>query len=194
MTTNIFNQDGVHFAMYGNFPTFVSSDRELNITYDYRCALYRRHIKQTPAGHIISEFLPDVPWAGIYNTISCAAMHHFRDGRWMHDATPLEEYARFWCTEGDPRLYSFPIADSVLALTQVTGDPAIAKTLYPSLTDIHCAWKDHLADAVLYRQDCGRDGMEFSISGDGIRPTINSYQYADKCDGDAEKKIRKQFF
>ena len=61
------------------FPQFISSDKELNITYNYRCELYNRHIKETPAGHVISEFLPDVPWAGIYNTISCAAMHHFRD-------------------------------------------------------------------------------------------------------------------
>ena len=162
------------------FPKFVSSDRELNITYDYRCELYGRHVKETPAGHVISEFLPDVPWAGIYNTISCAAMHHFRDGRWMHDTGVLDEYANFWCTEGNPRLYSFPIADSLLALAKVSGDCTTAKTLYPKLAEIHRAWDDHKADTILYRQDCGRDGMEYSISGDGIRPTINSYMTADK--------------
>ena len=32
----------------------------------------------------------------------------------------------------------------------------------------------------MYWQFCNRDGMEYSISGDGIRPTINSYMYADK--------------
>ncbi|MBQ2279408.1 MAG: hypothetical protein II333_12630, partial [Clostridia bacterium] len=82
------------------FPKFVSSDNELNITYNYRCEVYGRHVKQTPAGYVITEFLPDVPWAGIYNTISCAASHHFRDGRWMKDPAVLEEYANFWCTEG----------------------------------------------------------------------------------------------
>ena len=65
------------------FPKFVSSDPELNLTYDYRCELYNRHVKETPEGHVITEFLPNVGWAGIYNTISCAASHHFRDGRWM---------------------------------------------------------------------------------------------------------------
>ena len=162
------------------FPKFVSSDRELNITYDYRCELYGRHVKETPAGHVISEFLPDVPWAGIYNTISCAAMHHFRDGRWMHDTGVLDEYARFWCTAGNPRLYSFPIADSILALAKVSGNPAVADELYPKLAEIHRAWDDHKADAIMYRQRCGYDGMEYSISGDGIRPTINSYMTADK--------------
>jgi hypothetical protein len=32
----------------------------------------------------------------------------------------------------------------------------------------------------MYRQGCGYDGMEFSISGDGVRPTLNSYMVADK--------------
>ena len=77
------------------FPSFVSSDSELNITYAYRCELYQKHVKETPAGRVISEFLPDVPWAGIYNTISCAASHHFRDGRWMQDTSPRREYAGF---------------------------------------------------------------------------------------------------
>lgn len=163
------------------FPKFVSSDNELNVTYNYRCEVYGRHVKQTPAGYVITEFLPDVPWSGIYNTISCAASHHFRDGRWMKDPSVLEEYANFWCTEGNPRLYSFPIADSILALSDVTGNYVTAERLYPELTEIHQAWDDHRADETMYRQECGCDGMEFSISGDGIRPTINSYMYADKC-------------
>ena len=165
------------------FPRFSSSDHELNITYDYRCSLYQKHVKETPAGHVITEFLPNVPWAGIYNTISCAASHHFRDGRWMQDTTPLSEYARFWCTEGNPRLYSFPIVDSLLAMARVTGDYGDAEALYPHLTRIHTEWDDHRATTEgytdMYRQGCGYDGMEFSISGDGVRPTINSYMAAD---------------
>lgn len=161
------------------FPKFHSSDPELNITYQYRCEVYQRHVKPTPAGYVISEFLPDVPWAGIYNTISCAASHHFRDGRWLNDATPLAEYARFWCTEGNPRLYSFPLADSVLALEMVTGHTEVADGLYPKLREIHRAWDDHKTESGLYTQLCDRDGMEFSISGDGLRPTLNSYMAAD---------------
>ena len=161
------------------FPKFVSSDAELNVTYNYRCDLYRKHVKETPAGHVITEFLPDVRWAGIYNTISCAASHHFRDGRWLSDTTPLAEYASFWCTEGNPRLYSFPLVDSVLALEKVTGNTATANTLYPKLREIHRAWDDHKTEGGLYTQLCDRDGMEYSISGDGLRPTINSYMAAD---------------
>ena len=161
------------------FPKFVSSDPELNLTYDYRCELYNRHVKETPEGHVITEFLPDVPWAGIYNTISCAASHHFREGRWMQDPKPLDEYAAFWCTAGNPRLYSFPISHSILAYARVTGDYGLAERLYPELARIYREWEDHRADNGMYRQHCGYDGMEFSISGDGVRPTINSYMVAD---------------
>ena len=162
------------------FPKFISSDNELNITYDYRCELYKRHIKETPFGYVITEFLPDVPWAGVYNTISCAASHHFREGRWLQNSTPLNDYAAFWCNEGNPRLYSFPIADSILQLTKVTGNISTAVALYPKLKDIHTAWDDHKTAYGMYTQLCDRDGMEYAISGDGIRPTINSYMFADK--------------
>ena len=162
-----------------HFPQFTSSDKELDITYNYRCEVYQRHVKETPDGHVITEFLPDVPWGGKYNTISCAASHHFRDGRWMQETFLLEEYAKFWCTSGNPRLYSFPIADSFLALSDVTGDYSAAEALYPQLKEIYAAWDDHKTECGMYRQGCGYDGMEFSISGDGIRPTINSYMTAD---------------
>lgn len=162
------------------FPEFVSSDKELNITYNYRCELYRKHVKKVPTGYVITEFLPDVSWAGIYNTISCAASHHFREGRWMHDVTPINDYASFWCNDGDPRLYSFPIVDSVFSLSKVTGDISLALNLYPYFKDIHSAWDDHKTESGMYTQKCDRDGMEYSVSGDGLRPTLNSYMYADK--------------
>ncbi len=163
-----------------HFPKFTSSDEELNITYHYRCEVYQRHVKETPDGHVITEFLSNVPWGGKYNTISCAASHHFRDGRWLRETSVLEEYAKFWCTAGNPRLYSFPIADSLMALSDVTGDYRTAEVLYPQLKEIHAAWDDHKKEDGMYWQDCGYDGMEFSISGNGLRPTINSYMTADK--------------
>lgn len=162
-----------------HFPHFTSSDTELNTTYAYRAEVYKKHIKTTPVGRVVTEFLPDVPWAGIYNTISCAAMHHFREGRWLSDKEVLAEYARFWCFEGNPRLYSFPLADSLVSLSLVSGTYKTAEELYPKLAENLRAWDDHKADDVLYQQSDGRDGMEYSISGEGLRPTINSYMAAD---------------
>ena len=162
------------------FPQFISSDNELNITYQYRCEVYQRHVKEIPTGFVVTEFLPPVSWAGAYNTISCAACHHFREGRWISETDILEKYADFWCTEGSVRKYSFPIVDSILALVKVTDNFEIAERLYSRLVEIHKEWDDHKTESGLYWQKCNYDGMEFSISGDGVRPTINSYMYADK--------------
>lgn len=60
-----------------NIPFFECPDKELEKTYYFRWWTYRKHIKKTPDGFVITEFLPDVPWVGKYNTISCAANHHF---------------------------------------------------------------------------------------------------------------------
>ncbi|NIN50950.1 MAG: hypothetical protein GTN62_12690, partial [Gemmatimonadales bacterium] len=59
-----------------NIPWFECPDREVEEVYYYRWWVYRKHIKKTPDGFIITEFLPPVPWAGRHNSINCAAGHH----------------------------------------------------------------------------------------------------------------------
>ncbi len=63
-----------------NIPLFECSDKNLEEIYYFRWWTYRKHIKKTPDGFVITEFLPPVPWAGKYNTISCAAGHHLLRG------------------------------------------------------------------------------------------------------------------
>jgi hypothetical protein len=79
-----------------NIPRFECPDRELEEIYYFRWWTFRKHIKQTPEGYIISEFLPSVGWAGKYNGISCAAMHHYNEGRWLCYAAeyPGKKYKR----------------------------------------------------------------------------------------------------
>lgn len=168
-----------------HFPEFSSSSEVLNEIYRYREYVYQKHIRDIPDGHVVTEFYPPVPWGGSwggpYNTISCAASHHIRDGRWLTDPTPVCDYARFWLRPDAPtRVYSFPLADSVMALTEVTGDKAFADKMYSGMRENYEAWcKTHRRENRMFYQHDGYDGMEFSISGSGIRPTINSYQYAD---------------
>ena len=83
-----------------NIPFFECPDKELEETYYFRWWTYRKHIKETPDGMVVTEFLPAVPWAGKYNTISCAAGHHFYEGRWLRNPKYLDEYARFWFPQG----------------------------------------------------------------------------------------------
>src|SRR5712692_1348972 len=68
-----------------NIPLFECPDPDLERTYYFRWWTYRKHIKETPEGFVLTEFLPKVPWAGKYNTIDCAAGHHFYEGRWLRD-------------------------------------------------------------------------------------------------------------
>ena len=60
-------------------------DSILEKTYYFRWWTFRKHIKETENGHVITEFLPPVKWAGPYNTINCPACFHIRDGRWLKD-------------------------------------------------------------------------------------------------------------
>ncbi len=164
-----------------NIPLFECPDKDIERTYYFRWWTYRKHIEQTPDGFVITEFLPPVGWAGKYNTINCAAGHHFYEGRWLHDATYLDDYALFWFRKGGAvRSYSFWAADALRAMSTVTGDKSLVIGLLPDLVRNYEEWeKDHLDSDGLFWQTDGRDGMEVSIGGSGQRATINSYMYGD---------------
>jgi len=167
-----------------NIPFFSCPDKEIEKTYYFRWWTFRKHIKETPDGMVITEFLPKVPWSGKHNTISCAAGHHFREGRWLHDPRYLDDYARFWFRKGgEPRKYSFWAADALYSYFLVTADPALMTDLYPDLVANFDAWGERLikqdGEPFLYWQTDGEDGGEMSNGGGGIRPTINSYMYGD---------------
>ncbi|MDE7443812.1 MAG: hypothetical protein K2M65_06600, partial [Muribaculaceae bacterium] len=170
-----------------NIPFFHCPDKEVETTYYFRWWTFRKHIKLTPAGFIITEFLPDVRWAGKYNSINCPAGHHFYEGRWLDDNTFLNQYARFWFTEGNPRVYSFWAANSLLEYYKVTGD-SIVLDLLPDLVDNYRNWETGftrskifigLNDDGLFSMMDNYDGMEYQVGGSGKRPTINSYMYGD---------------
>jgi predicted GH43/DUF377 family glycosyl hydrolase len=164
-----------------NVPLFDCPDREIGQTYDFRWRVFKKHIRSTPDGFVITEFLPDVSWAGKHNTISCAAGHHIREGRWLCDPGAVADYLRFWFRKGgEPRRYSFWAADSVEAFALAAGDWGLAVELLPDLVANYEAWeRTHRDPNGLFWQSADRDGMEFSIGGDGCRPTINSYLCGD---------------
>src|SRR6187402_1264423 len=110
--TAISNQQALAWLSQ-NIPRFDSPDAQLNQAYWFRWWVYRKHLKKTADGWIVTEFLPDVPWAGTENSISAAAGHHLYEGRWLRDPQYADDYARFWFHDGaEPRRYSFWAADS----------------------------------------------------------------------------------
>lgn len=180
IATDIPDHDALAW-LTANAPRFECPDATLTRTWWFRWWCYRKHLKHTPDGWIVTEFLPDVPWAGKDNSISCAAGHHLYEGRWLRDPQYAADYARFWFRgSGEPRRYSFWAADSVRAVCLATGDNTLALNLLPDLVLNYEAWERDKQDATgLYQQSDDRDGMEYSLGGSGYRPTINSYQYGD---------------
>ncbi len=164
-----------------NIPLFECPDKEIERTYYFRWWTFRKHLRQTEDGWVITEFLPQVGWSGRHNTISCPAGHQFREARWLHSRKFLDDYAMFWFRKGgDIRSYSFWVADSVLEYSKVSGDFSLASELLPDMVENYIEWeKSRLDSNGMYWQIDVRDGMEVSISGSGYRATINSYQYGD---------------
>ena len=81
-------------------PRVALPDAAIERAYYFRWWTYRKHLKQTPEGFVVTEFLPPVSWAGKYNTISCAAGHHIREGRWLRENAFLDDYIHFWYNGG----------------------------------------------------------------------------------------------
>lgn len=164
-----------------NIPLFDCPDEDLKEIYLFRWWVFRKHVRRTPDGFVITEFHPDVPWAGKHNAISCPAGHHFREGRWLANRTFLEDYARYWLRGGgSPRAYSFWIADSLLVFHKAQPNLDMLADLLPDLAANWEAWvKSHGQPDGLFYQHDDRDGMEIGIGGSGKRPTINSYMFGD---------------
>lgn len=164
-----------------NVPLFECPDKDLERTYYFRWWTYRKHIKLTPDGFVITEFLPKVGWSGKHNTINCPAGHHFYEGRWLHNRKYLDDYAVFWFRKGGSvRSYSFWAADAMWARYLVTADKQHVTDLLADLVNNYKEWeKKRLEPDGLFWQIDDRDGMEVSIGGSGKRATINSYMYGD---------------
>ena len=176
--------------MVENVPLFDCPDEQLEETYYYRWWTFRKHIRETPDGLVLTEFIQPVGHAGPHNTISCAVGHQLAEGRWLRDRRPLDEYTLFWFRSGPdggpaPHFHKFSswapaaIYDRYL----VTGDRDFVVGLLDELVADYEAWEgERLLPNGLFWQFDVRDGMEESISGSrtqqNIRPTINSYMAA----------------
>jgi len=178
-----------------NIPLIDLPNKDIEETYYFRWWTYRKHIKKTKDGFVITEFLPKVPWSGKYNTINCPAGHQIYEGRWLRNSKYIHDYIDFWLTKsGDEiRKYSFWAADAVLAFHKVHRNNSILSNQLPLLINNYEEWERirRYSTKILFWQLDGYDGMEVSVSGrilnngipiggmEAVRPTINSYMYGD---------------
>ncbi len=178
------NREAFDF-LRANIPLFDAPDPDFVRTYYFRWWSFRKHIRATDSGRLITEFLPDVPWAGKDNMISCPAGHHLYEARWLRSHDIARDNAVFWLTKTEGkhlRHYSNWLGMGLWALQEVDPDPAFLTRLLPAMTANYEGWeKTHLRPDGLFYQTDDADGMEVSISGSGRRPTLNTYLYGEAC-------------
>ncbi|MCS7033101.1 MAG: trehalase family glycosidase [Phycisphaerae bacterium] len=172
-----------------NAPLFECPDQTIEQVYCFRWWTFRKHIRHTPAGMVVTEFILPVKHAGAFNTISCALGFHIAEGRWLRDQKFLDQYIRFWFRGNDGRpqphfhKYSSWVAAAVLDRVRVTGDLTFAADLLEDLIADYRAWESErrLSNGLFWQFDVW-DGMEESITGSRVhrnaRPTISSYMFA----------------
>ncbi len=175
--------------MKRNIPVFTCPDRDLEQLYYYRWWTWRKHIKETPLGLIVTEFLKPVKHAAEYNALSCAFGHHVAEGRWLHDPLFIDQDIRFWLRTGENggirgnfHQFSGWAAAALYDRWLVDGRRDFLVSYLDALLLDYAAWeRERLTDTGLFWQRDVSDGMESSISGGrrvkNIRPSINSYMY-----------------
>ncbi|MBT1172339.1 hypothetical protein JS528_02975 [Bifidobacterium sp. MA2] len=162
-------------------PFFACADRLLERVYWFRWWTFRKHITSTPEGRIISEFLPDVYWAGPYNSINCANGHHIAEARWLRGGRDLVRgYANFWFRgSGDELSYSSWVVDAIRRYAETRDDGDFAVSLLDDFVRFYRTVEErNMTRYGLFWSYDDRDAMEDSISGSGLRPTLNSYMAA----------------
>ena len=172
--------DNAHSAefLYPQLPLIDLPDKIIEKVYYYRWWTLRKQLKSTPHGHIFTEFLPSVGWAGPYNSINGAVGHHLREARWMRDPDGyIKEFISFWLDRiGDSLSYSSWIAYSVEEYLKLHPDSEFDNNCIDKLVSLYNDRVErNMHSCGLFWSDEDRDAMELSISGSGIRPTLNSY-------------------
>ena len=171
-------------------PIFECPDKEIERAYYFRFWTYRKHIKTTRDGVVITEFLPKVLWSGKHNTINAATGHHLYEGRWLKNADKyLKSYIEFFLTVSKKNhMYSTWLIDGAYKYATIRGDFDFGEGFIDKLDKYYKKWeRSHgLPDGSFWSYD-NYDAMEYSVSGTdsnlkvhkGIRPTLNSYMCAD---------------
>ena len=192
-TNAVGNAEATQWAL-SSIPRFECPDSDIERTYYFRWWTYRKHLKKTPGGWVVTEFLPPVSWAGPNNTISCPFNHHVMEGRWLRDGRYLDDYITFMVRKGRVSgrgAYSNAPAFAALERARVTGDFAFVEKLLPDFIRNCEAWErgwrvgksgfliGFRPERGLYDIWDGYEGTENSLSGHGARPMVNAMRWAD---------------
>lgn len=168
--------------MLREIPWFESSDKQFEEMYYFRWYAWQKHVVSTRRGWVITEWLPKPEMKDrFYGALPDAASFHLGEARWLRDPKIAEDDAAYWLSpDTDSHTYSGALADAVRNVTLANGDRAFAQAMLPAMVANFHRWQATNEDANgLFWSIDTRDAMEKSISGDGYRPTLNSYMFGD---------------
>jgi hypothetical protein len=180
VTNFISNADSWNW-LQKEIPFFQCPDHEVEEVYYFRWWSFRKHLEQTTNGFVFSEFLTR------QTPVSSALGHQLAEGRWLRDQNYLDDYILYWLQSQNSRQqfhkYSQWLDDALWQRYLVTLDKNFLVSLLPALTRDYQQWEsERLTSNGLFWQYDVRDAMEESISGsrtnENLRPTINSYMFA----------------
>ena len=174
--------------MKKNIPLFECPQDNFEEIFYYRWWTLRKHIRETPVGLAMTEFLVPRSYADKYNLIACAIGHHTYESRWLHNPEYIRQNLLAWYrgNEGNPmeKLHKFSswTADAVYNYYLTTKDKEFVIDLLPGLVADYEKWEQERRKPTgMFWQEDVKDGMEEQISGgrrvQNERPTINSYMY-----------------
>ena len=174
--------------MIENVPLFECSQQDFEELWYFRWWTLRKHIKRTPVGYAMTEFLVNRSYADQYNLISSGVGHHIHESRWLRNPIYLDQAMNTWYkgNNGKPMKklcnYSSWIAHSLWQRYLADGRKDWIVSMLPSLEWEYNHWETtHTREGGLYWQADVQDAMEETISGGRkkkyLRPSINSYMY-----------------
>ncbi len=152
--------------MKNEVPVFECPDKDIERTYYFRFWTYRKHIKSTKDGVVITEFLPKVLWSGKHNTINAAAGHHIYEGRWLKNADRyLKSYIEFFLSVSNKNhMYSTWLIDAVYKYSLIRGDYDFGEDFIEKLDRYYREWEQThgLADGSFWSFD-NYDAMKYAL-------------------------------
>ncbi len=177
--------------MTENVPLFECSQQDFEELWYFRWWTLRKHIKRTPVGYAMTEFLVNRSYADQYNLIASGVGHHILESRWLRNPIYLDQVMNTWYkgNNGQPMKkianYSSWMPFSLWGRYLVDGRKDWITSMLPSLEWEYKHWQSTHMRTVqgqqLFWQADVQDAMEETISGGRkkkyLRPSINSYMY-----------------
>ncbi|MBP5466194.1 MAG: hypothetical protein J6Y43_01350, partial [Clostridia bacterium] len=193
---NYIDNDHVLDYMEENAVKLYCPEKAIEETFAFRNWTFRKHIRKTEKGFLIDEFLNDVSWTGYGNTINAALCFHLAEAKWWKNSDVFLDYIDFFLKgEGLAYAYFTPALYEIVKFLKCTDNMDYAFKNIDLIEKYVKGWEErHLLKSGLFWSDDFTDAMEFSISGveptvnlrdgrdywpKGVRPTLNSYMYAD---------------